>query len=399
MNPPIFERLAELAVGLGANVQPGQVVSLRALTGHEKLARAIATAAYRRGAKFVDARYFDPWVKLARLESAADDTLDYVPPWYGGAILQLADEGGASIAITGPVAPRLLEGVDHARAGRDQLPFVKEVTEVIGRRAINWTVVPCPTAGWATHVHPELDEDSALARLTEEVLHVLRLDEPDPEAAWRGRLDTLAAVAGRLSERRFGAVHFEGPGTDLTVGLLPSSRWMSAAGFATAGGIEHVPNLPTEEVFAAPDPERVEGVVRATKPLDMSGVVVEDFTVRFDAGRAVAVEGGNGVDALRARADTDEGAGRLGEVALVDGESRIGKVGTVFKETLLDENAASHIALGSSFPFGVDDDDRARVNSSAIHVDFMIGGGDVDVSGIDDDGRRVPILRGGAWQL
>jgi aminopeptidase len=399
MDPPIFERLAGLAVGLGANVQPGQVVSLRALTGHEALARAIAAAAYRRGAKFVDARYFDPWVKLARLESAADDTLDYVPPWYGGAVLQLADEGGASIAITGPVAPRLLEGVDHARAGRDQLPFVKEVTEVIGRQAINWTVVPCPTPGWATHVHPELNEDSALARLTEEVLHVLRLDEADPETAWRARLDTLAAVAGRLSERRFDAVHFEGPGTDLTVGLLPSSRWMSAAGFTTAGGIEHVPNLPTEEVFAAPDPERVEGVVRATKPLDMSGVVVEDFTVRFDTGRAVAVEGGNGVDALRARAGTDEGAGRLGEVALVDGESRIGKVGTVFKETLLDENAASHIALGSSFPFGVDDDDRARVNSSAIHVDFMIGGDDVDVTGIDGDGRRVPILSGGAWQL
>jgi aminopeptidase len=399
MDGDTLERLAELAVGLGANVQPDQVVSLRALIGHEEAARAIAVAAYRRGAKFVDARYFDPWVKLARLENAAEESLDYVPPWYGGAVLQLAEEGGASIVIVGPVAPRLLEGVDHARAGRDQLPFVKEVTEVIGRRAINWTVVPWPTAGWATHVHPELDQDSALARLSEEVAHVLRLDEADPDAAWRARLATLGSVAGRLSERRFDAVHFEGPGTDLTVGLLPSSRWMSAAGFATAAGIEHVANLPTEEVFAAPDPERVEGVVRATKPLDMSGVVVEDFTVRFEAGRAVAIDGGNGVAALQARAATDEGAARLGEVALVDGDSRIGETGTVFKETLLDENAASHVALGGSFPFGVDEPDRARTNSSAIHVDFMIGGNDVDVTGIDRDGRRVPILRGGAWQV
>jgi aminopeptidase len=395
----LYGRLAELAVRLGANVQPGQYVAVRGSTGHETLARAIADAAYRAGAGFVDARYFDPWVKLARLRHAPDDSLDFVPEGYGADLVRLGEDRGASIAITGPVAPRLYDEIDPARTGRDQLPFVKEVMDVIGARLVNWTVVPCPTPGWAEHVHSELEPGEALAKLTGEIAHVLRLDEPDPTAAWRARLEMLGTVAGRLTERRFDAVRFEGPGTDLTVGLLPSSRWMCAAGFSTADGIEHVANLPTEEIFAAPDPERVEGTVRATKPLDLGGTVVEGFSVRFEGGRAVAIEGARGADVLVGRSRTDDGAARLGEVALVDGESRIGRLGTVFKETLLDENAASHIALGGSFPFGVDDADRPRLNTSAIHIDFMIGGDDVDVTGLTGEGAGVPLLRGGAWQL
>jgi aminopeptidase len=395
----MIEALAELAVRLGANVQPGQVVAVRGSTGHEEMVRAIAVAAYRAGARFVDARYWDPWVKRARLEHAADDTLDYVPPWYGESMLRLADEGGASIGIVGTVAPRVLDGIDPARAGRDQLPFVKEGMQVVAERRMNWTAVPFPTPGWAEEVFPGLPADAALERLRHELAHVLRLDQPDPVAAWRERLTMLDAVATRLTSCRLDALRFEGPGTDLTVGLLPTSTWVSAGGFTTVDGIPHVPNLPTEEVFSAPDPSRVEGIVRATRPLNLQGVLVEDFTVRFEAGRAVEITAARGAEALIARTAMDEGAARLGEVALVDAESRIGMLGTVFGETLLDENASSHLAFGAAYPFCVEEPDRARVNASAIHVDFMVGGPDVDVTGVTAAGERVPVLCGGEWQV
>jgi aminopeptidase len=399
VTPDVLERLAELAVRVGANVQPGQVVAVRSDVTKIDAARALAAAAYRAGARFVDVTYFDPWVKLTRLRLADDDTLDYVPPWYGAALRALGEEGGAVISLTGPADPRLFDDVDPRRAGRDLLPFIPEVIELVGARAFNWTIVPGATPAWARSVHPELDPEAALARLEEEIVHVLRLDEPDPVGAWRERLDLLADVARRLNGARLDAVHFEGPGTDLLVGLLPGSIWLTAGQFETASGIAHVPNLPTEECFTAPDPERVEGVVRATRPLDLTGSRVEGFTVRFEGGRAVEVVAEKGAEVLRERIARDEGAARLGELALVDGDSRIGLLGSVFGETLLDENAASHVAFGAAYPFSAGEADQDRLNRSAIHVDFMVGGDDVDVTGVLADGSRVPVLRGGAWQL
>jgi aminopeptidase len=212
-------------------------------------------------------------------------------------------------------------------------------------------------------------------------------------------MSRLSSTAERLSGRRFDAITFSGPGTDLTVGLFPTSNWM-AASFTTAAGLEHHPNLPTEEVFTTPDPERVNGVVRSTKPLDIEGTMVEGLTVRFEGGRAVAIDADRGAEVLRARSERDPGASRLGEVALVDGEGRIGALNTVFYTTLIDENAASHIALGNGFGFAVGDEaDRALVNASSIHIDFMIGGLDVDVDGVTGDGEHVPVLRRGAWQI
>ncbi len=225
-----------------------------------------------------------------------------------------------------------------------------------------------------------------------------RLDEDDPVAAWRARMETLRGAAERLTAARFDALRFEGPGTDLTVGLLPTSRWLSAS-FATRDGIAHVPNLPSEEVFTTPDPERVEGVVRATKPLQLAGATVEGLSVRFEGGRAVDIQADKGADVLRSMARHDDGACRLGEVALVDGSGRIGPLDTVFYDTLLDENAASHLALGQAFQFAVGDEDLARTNTSMVHIDFMIGGADVDVTGLTADGERVPVLRGGVWQV
>jgi aminopeptidase len=391
--------LADLAVTLGANVQAGQIVTVGADHGQHELARAIAESAYRRGAKFVDVQYFDPYVKRARIAYAADDTLGFVPSWFGYRMLAIGDEHAARISLAGPTTTGLLDDLDPDRAGRDQFPFIKELLDVIARRTTNWTVVPCPSMPWAQLVHPDMDPEDALDRLWEEVAHVCRLDEPDPAAAWAERADALSAAAGRLNDRCFGALHFEGPGTDLTIGLLPTSIF-HAARDETVDGIVHLANLPTEEVYATPDPERVDGHVRSTKPLVLGdGTIIRGLEVRFEGGRAVQIDAEQGAGVMRGRAAFDDGAARLGEVALVDREGRIGRLGTVFYDTLLDENAASHIALGDGFDGGLSKDDRARRNRSSIHIDFMIGGDDVAVTGITREGDRLPVLRGGSWQI
>ncbi len=396
----LLERLADLAVVLGANVQPGQIVSVGADHGQYELARAIAARAYERGALFVDVTYFDPYVKRARIALAPDGSLAFVPPWYGSRMLALGERRAARISLAGPTATGLLDDLDPDRAGRDQLPFVEEILTVIADRTTNWTVVPCPTEPWAELVHPDLPPGEALDRLWEEVAHVCRLDEPDPAAAWNERADALAAAADRLNERRFDALHFEGPGTDLTIGLLASSTF-HAARDRTVDGIVHLANLPTEEVYATPDPRRADGHVRSTKPLVLAdGTIIRELAVRFEGGRAVEFEAaGRGARVMQGRAAFDEGAARLGEVALVDREGRIGRLETVFYDTLLDENAASHIALGDGSEEGLTDEDRARRNRSSIHIDFMIGGNEIEVTGLTGEGERIPVLRDGSWRL
>ncbi|HSL65465.1 MAG TPA: aminopeptidase [Gaiellaceae bacterium] len=393
-------RLAELTIAFGANVQPGQIVAVHAEPDHAPLVRAVAVEAYRRGARFVDVFYFDPYVKRARIAHAREDTLDFVPSWYGDRLLALGEQRCARVWISGATSRGLLDDLDPARAGRDLLPRLKETGKVVNDRTTNWTIVPYPSESWARQVHPDLPPSEALARLTDELGHVLRLDEPDPVAAWDARFRDTTAAAARLTEHRFDAIRFEGPGTDLTIGLLPSSRW-AAATFSTVDGLEHKPNLPSEEVFTTPDPLRADGHVTATKPLVFSdGSVVSGLRVRFEGGRAVEIDADEGAANLRARVGKDEGGARLGEVALVDREGRIGPLDTVFYDTLLDENAASHIALGSGFGFAVEaDDDKRRVNVSSVHVDFMIGGDAVAVTGITGDGAPVPVLRAGSWRI
>jgi aminopeptidase len=392
-------RLADLVVGFGANVQPDQIVAVTCEPGKEALVRAIADSAYRRGAKFVDVQWFDPWVKRARIAHARDETLDFVPAWYGERVLALGDARAARIALSGPSAPGVLDDLDPVRAGKDRLPAVKESGQVVNDRTTNWSIIPCPTPAWAALVFPDLPVGEALARLEGHVIHVLRLDEDDPIAAWRARADTLVSVTERLTERRFDALHYEGPGTDLTVGLLPGASWQ-AARFRTVDGIEHMPNLPTEEVFTTPDPERADGYVTASKPLVLAdGTVVRGLRMRFEGGRAVQIDADSAQDTMRTIAQHDSGAARLGEVALVDAEGRIGKLDTVFYDTLIDENAASHLALGQGFPFLIAEDDRARSNESQIHIDFMIGSLAMTVTAITREGDRVPVLVEGRWQI
>jgi aminopeptidase len=397
MQPPL-ERYADLIVNFGANVQEGQIVDLGSALGKEELTRAITASAYKRGAKFVDVYYWDPHLKRERVRHVADEALEFVPPWYGERTLQLGEERAAVISLSGPIEPRLFDDLDQERLGRDVFPRVKEWATVINERTVNWCVAPGPTAKWAELVYPELETGDALDKLWEQVVHVCRLDEDDPVAAWRERSRSLASVAERLTERHFDAMHLEGPGTDLTIGLLPTSEW-NGGGDETADGIAHMANLPTEEVFTTPDPERVEGVVRATMPLYTQGLIIEGLTVRFEGGHAVQIDAQSGADTLRALIEQNEGGDRLGELALVDREGRIGPLGTVFYDTLLDENAASHIALGSAYEATVGEADRDRMNESTIHVDFMIGSPKVDVTGITREGDRVPVLRDSTWEI
>jgi aminopeptidase len=396
--PDYIPALAKLAVGVGANVSPGQIVLLAASLGQEELARAIAAASYDAGAHQVEVHYADPRVQLVRLEHAPDEALGEVVPWVRQRPRQLADLRGSTIMLSGPTAPGLLDSVDPARIGRDTVALVEWI-EVLSERAVNWSIVPGPNVAWARLVHPELDDEAALARLWSEIAHILRLDDEDPVASWWARSQELTDAAERLEAVQLDALHFTGPGTDLTVGLMPGVHWNGGA-FQTAWGLDHIPNLPTEEVFTSPDPERTEGFVASTKPLLISGRAVKGLRVRFEGGRAVEIDADEGAPLLRELVARDPDANRLGEVALVDGSGRIGSTGTVFHDTLLDENAASHIAVGSGFTHLTDDEPTAaRINESAVHTDFMIGGPEVVVSGVTRDGREVPVLVDGRWQI
>jgi aminopeptidase len=396
--PAPIRALAELIVRFGANVQPGQIVAISSEPGKEPLARAVAEVAYEEGAKFVDLSVFDIYFKRARAMHAPASTLGFVPPWYGDRMRKLGEYRCANIALTGPVAPRIMDGIDPVLLGKDMLPRVRESIETLNARTTNWTVAPCPTEGWARLVHPELGPEEALDRLWEEIAHVCRLDEEDVVESWRQRLDRLKSFAAKLDALQLSALRFHGGETDLTVGLLRSSAWQCAE-MTTVDGIVHAPNIPTEEVFTSPDPTRTEGVVQATKPLFVSGGTVNGLRVRFEAGQAVEISAEEGAGTLQELCRRDDGASRLGEVALVDRESRIGSLGSVFFDTLLDENAASHIALGQGFDFAVDEDDRESVNRSELHIDFMIGSDEVAVTGTTWEGREVPVLRDGVWQI
>jgi aminopeptidase len=395
----VTRRLAELAVRFGANVQPGQIVAVGSYVEKEELTRAITREAYLAGARWVDVLYFDDHVKHARLAHAAEDTLDFVPPWLSDRLLWLADEHAARIGLSGPQAPGAFDDIEPARAGRDLLPWLPESSRVVNESKTNWTIVPGPTEAWARAVYPELEPAAALDRLWAAVERICRLDADDPVAAWAERMEQLTTASQRLTERRFTAMRLHGPGTDLTVGLLPSSRWR-AASFETVDGLPHRPNLPSEEVFTTPDPARVDGIVTMTLPRELYGAILEGIRIEFAGGRAVRIDADRGADTLRAAAAKDDGATRLGELALVDGNGRIGELETIFYDTLIDENAASHLALGSGLPMGLDDPaDVERMNVSEIHIDLMIGSPELDVDGITDAGESVPVLRAGQWQV
>jgi aminopeptidase len=343
--------------------------------------------------------YSDPWVSRARFQRAPEEALGTVIPWVRERPGQMAELQAAWIGLSGPPVPGVLDDVDPARIGRDT-PALVEWAEVIERGQISWTIIPGPTEAWARLVYGDA-ESAPLAALWRDLADICRLDEPDPAAAWRERSAELRRACERLEAAGLDALRFRGPGTDLTIGLLTGMRW-HGGGMQTAWGRDHLPNLPTEEVFTSPDPERTEGIVTSTKPLLVSGRLVSGLRIRFERGRVAQIDADEGAPLLRELVRRDIDANRLGEVALVDGSGRVGRTGRVFHDTLLDENAASHIALGSGFPHLAEEGAHAvagRVNSSAVHTDFMIGGPAVDVIGTTRDGREIPVLIRGEWAL
>jgi aminopeptidase len=390
-------RLAELAVSVGANVQPGQLVVVTGTVEHAPLMREVARAAYKAGARLVEAYYQDRHFTRALVELGPEESLGATAPWILTMMNTLAAEHGAYIQITADAEPNLFADLDGKKVGRSR---PREWTalwgRIIGDRAVNWTIVAAPSEGWARQVFGKPDVDA----LWEAVEKAVRLDRADPVAAWREHCARLKRTASALTERHFDSLRYRGPGTDFTVGLLPSSRW-AAADSETSFGVSHIVNLPTEEIFTSPDRRRAEGKLRSTRPLDLRGTVVRDLEFELHDGQITAVKASAGADSVRAQLAVDANANRLGEVSLVDGSSEVGKLGLTFANTLFDENATCHIAYGAGFSYCIEDDaDRAAgMNVSSIHTDFMVGGPEVEVDGKEPGGAWVPILRNNVFQI
>jgi len=401
--PDYLKQLAALAVHVGADLRPGQDVMIGAWDPVQApLARAIAEEAYASGARYVSVVYWDGPVKASRLRHAPEDSLGFVPDWFTRTVTEAIERRAASITLTGDPDPGVFADVDQERLGRDQMPYIPETFELIASGDVNWTVVPGPNPGWAERLFGEPDEE----RLWQTLAPILRLDADDPVKAWQDHVARLEERAVALNEREFSALRFTGPGTDLTVGLITGHRWLAGV-FPTTWGPVPVVNMPTEEVFTTPDRHRVEGTVRMTKPVLMTGgALVEGLRLRFERGRAVEVDADTNADAVRAQLALDEGASRLGEVALVDGSSPVGRSGIVFGDILLDENATSHVAWGQAYNVTVPDlpetpaeQERLGFNLSDVHQDAMVGGPEVNIDGLEPGGSAVPIMRDDAWVL
>ncbi|MDN3567534.1 aminopeptidase [Paeniroseomonas aquatica] len=398
-------RLAELAVRVGLGLTPGQELVMTAPVEALPLARLITEQAYRAGASLVTTILGDDQSTLARFRHAPEASFDAAPAWLYDGMAQAFRDGAARLAIVGD-DPTLLAGQDPAkvaRANRARSLAYRPALELITATAINWTLVAHATPAWARCMFPDLDEAAAVARLWDAIFAASRVDEPDPVEAWAQHNARLMAKRRMLNERRYAALHFRGPGTDLRVGLADGHAWMG--GLSTAkNGITGNPNIPTEEVFTTPHCLRVEGVVAASKPLAYQGTLIRDIRVRFEAGRITEAAASAGQPVLERMIGTDDGARRLGEVALVPHSNPISQSGLLFYNTLFDENAASHIALGQAYSKcfvdpGLEAAQLAErgANRSLIHVDWMIGSGETEVDGLDAAGQAEPLMRRGEW--
>lgn len=400
-------RYAELLVKVGVNLPQGGKLLVNAPLAAAPLVRLVARAAYRAGALDVRVNYFDEHLSLALYEEGSDDAVAYLPAWAAQEAQNMLEDGYARLAIRGD-DPALLRDVNPDRVAlRSKLSgqAMRAVSEAVSGMAVNWTVAAMSTPAWARAVYPDLPEQEAVSRLWDDIFKVTRADRPDPVAAWQEHIAALARRSEYLNGKQYAAVHLKSElGTDLTVGLADGHIWQGGAEEAK-NGIVGVPNLPTDEVFTMPHRERVDGWAVASKPLSVRGQVVQGIRVRFEAGRAVEVSAEQGEDTLKKLLDTDEGAARLGEIALVAASAPVAQTGTLFFNTLFDENAASHIALGRCYSTNVQHGENPEAlkaaggNDSLIHVDWMIGTPGTDVDGVTASGEREALMRGGEWVI
>ncbi|HWF67455.1 MAG TPA: aminopeptidase [Acidobacteriaceae bacterium] len=405
-----LDRLAEVAVrvglGLGEENAPVQELVMSASIDALPLVRRITEHAYKAGATLVTTLYSDEESSLLRYRYAPDSSFDRVATWLQDGIAAAYRTGAARLAIAGG-DPSLLAKQDPAKVGRANVAFSKAskpAMELITRHEINWTIVANATPAWARAVFPGEPEQDAQRKLWDAIFAASRADLPDPVAAWKTHGENLKNRVDFLNGKRFAALHFRGPGTDLRVGLAADHLW-AGGGTRAGNGIYCQPNIPTEEVFTTPHKDRVEGTVRSSKPLSHQGTLIEDISVRFAGGRVVEAKAKTGLEVLERMINTDDGARRLGEVALVPHSSPIAQSGVLFWNTLFDENAASHIALGQAYStclIGGEKMDEAALaargaNSSLIHVDWMIGSGEMDVDGVDAEGNSQLLMRKGEW--
>ena len=401
-----LDLFAEVAVRVGLGLRAGQELVMTASLDALPLARRITEQAYRAGASLVTTLYSDDAATLMRYHFAPDESFDHAAGWLYDGMGAAFKSGAARLAIAGG-NPSLLSNEDGEKVGRANRAVsmaYRPALELITRHAINWTIVASATPAWAAAMFPSDAPDVALAKVWEAIFQTTRINNDDPVAAWKAHDATLQSRAAQLNEKRYSALRYRGPGTDFTLGLADDHLWLG--GGTTAGnGLYCIPNMPTEEVFTTPHKDRADGTVSATKPLSHQGTMIEGIQVRFEKGRIVEARATRGQEVLQRLIDTDDGARRLGEVALVPHSSPIAASGMLFFNTLFDENAASHIALGQSYSSCLRDGDKLTpeqlaakgANDSLIHVDWMIGSGELDIDGITASDVAEPLMRQGEW--
>jgi len=409
-----LDKYADVIVEVGLNLQPGQRLLIGApiLGVHgvplelAPLVRLVATKAYQAGARLVDVMWNDDQIRLARFQHAPEDSFEEFPTWRADGAFEMAEAGDAVLTIYSE-DPGLLDGQYRARitaAQQADFKFLKPFSDLRGKNAMNWTIVTAPVDGWTDRVFPDLPPERRKAKFWETIFEICRVNQEDPVSAWQEHVNQLAARSDYLTDQQYTGLKLAAPGTDLTLGLPKGHVWRSAR-MASQTGIDFTGNMPTEEVFTIPHRDKTEGVVTATRPLSYGGSLIEDFSLTFSAGRVVKATARKGEESLHKLLDTDEGARRLGEVALVPHSSPISQSGLLFYNILIDENAAGHIALGRALRFNVEggetmpDDEFAALggNQSLVHIDFMVGSGEMDVDGLTADGEAEPVMRGGEW--
>lgn len=399
-------KYASLAVRQGAGLQPGQELIVTAELGDAPFVRLIVQEAYRQGAKNVEVFWTDPEIAVTRLREGSDEAVRYVPMWLVDGLTRAYSENSARLGVLSS-DPGLMSSIDPERvaaSSRAQGAARKAISALISTNALNWSLVGAASPGWAKAVFPDLPVEEAVAKLWDAIFFTARIHEPDPAAAWEAHCQELAKRMAWLNELKLEALHFRGPGTDLRVGLVPGHVWMAGES-VSKHGIRFAPNVPTEEVFTMPHRDRVDGFVSSTKPLSLRGQIVDGIRIEFKDGVVVDATAKKGEDTLRKLLDSDEGARRLGEVALVPHSSKVSQSGVLFLNTLYDENAACHIALGSSYGENIagyetmtpEERLAAGANDSIIHVDWMIGSAEIDIDGLLPNGTTVPIMRGGEY--